>query len=172
MNILKKYLYIDNFDTNLIDKQDQNTGIIFRNYKTPLHLDTIIMTRDYCKKNGKKFYLSNNFKLALKLNLDGAYVPSFNSSFDHLSYSLKSKFLLRGSAHSLRQIKTKELQKVKVIFISSIFKKKNYLGIYRFKNLTKIAKNNIIALGGISEKNIKKLKLLNCYGFAGIDYFK
>ena len=55
MNILKKYLYIDNFDTNLIDKQGQNTGIIFRNYKTPLHLDTIIMTRDYCKKMVKNF---------------------------------------------------------------------------------------------------------------------
>ena len=132
MNILKKYLYIDNFDTNLIDKQDQNTGIIFRNYKTPLHLDTIIMTRDYCKKNGKKFYLSNNFKLALKLDLDGAYLPSFNSSFDHLSYSLKTKFLLLGSAHSLRQIKTKELQKVKVIFISSIKKNFRKLRLFLF----------------------------------------
>jgi thiamine monophosphate synthase len=29
-----------------------------------------------------------------------------------------------------------------------------------------------VALGGITNKNIKKLKLLNCFGFAGISYFE
>ena len=29
-----------------------------------------------------------------------------------------------------------------------------------------------ISLGGISSKNIKKLKLINPYGFAGISFFE
>jgi len=29
-----------------------------------------------------------------------------------------------------------------------------------------------VALGGISKKNIKKLKLSNCYEFAGISFFE
>ena len=67
----------------------------------------------------------------------------------------------------------KEIQKVKKIFLSSVFKKnKNYLGINKFKILKKITKREVIALGGISKKNIKKLKLLNCSSFAGISFFE
>ena len=83
------------------------------------------------------------------------------------------KFLILGSAHNNKEIKIKEKQKVKIIFLSSIFKKnKNYLGLYKFKLLSKLTNTKVIALGGISNRNIKKLKLLNCYGFAGISYFE
>ena len=34
------------------------------------------------------------------------------------------------------------------------------------------SKKKIIGLGGLSKKSVKLLKLTNCYGFAGISYFK
>ena len=78
-----------------------------------------------------------------------------------------------GSAHSLKEIRIKEKQKVKQIFISSIFKKeKNYLGIYKFKKLSKLTKKQTVALGGINTSNLKKIRLLNVTGFAAIDLFK
>ena len=78
-----------------------------------------------------------------------------------------------GSAHNLKEIKIKELQKVQSIFISSLFKKnKNYLGLNKFKIITKYTKKNIVALGGLSKKNLKKLKLINISDFAGISYFE
>ena len=110
--------------------------------------------------------------MALNLNLDGAYIPSFNKDTKHLAFSIKKKFLMLGSAHNNKQIKLKERQLVKIIFVSSIFKKnKNYLGINKFKLLSKLTNNKVIALGGVSNKNLKKLKLLNCFGFAGISFF-
>jgi len=111
--------------------------------------------------------------LALKLNLDGAYIPSFNKDTKHLSFSLKKKFLIIGSAHNNKEIKIKEKQLVKIIFLSSIFKKnKNYLGINKFKLLTKLINVKVVALGGISENNLNRLRLLKCFGFAGISYFE
>ena len=78
-----------------------------------------------------------------------------------------------GSAHNNKQIKLKERQLVKIIFVSSIFKKnKNYLGVNKFKLLSRLTNNKVIALGGVSNKNLKKLKLLNCFGFAGISFFE
>ena len=78
-----------------------------------------------------------------------------------------------GSAHNLKEIKIKELQKINKIFLSSIFKKnKNFLGINRFKLLSKLTKKEIIALGGISKKNIKLIKLTKSLKFAGISYFE
>ena len=46
--------------------------------------------------------------------------------------------------------------------------------LYTFKlfNIKKTTKTKVVALGGVSKKNIKKLRLINCFGFAGISYFK
>ena len=134
---------------------------------------TLLKVKKYCKQKKIKFYLSNNIKLAIKLGLDGAYIPSFNDSFKHLNYSLKKNFKIIGSAHNLKQIKIKEIQKVQKIFLSSLFKKnKNYLGINKFKLLSKLTRKKIVALGGISKANLKKLGLLNTSDFAGISYFE
>ena len=168
-----KYYFIDEFDTKNINKLDKNTGIIFRNYNSENNLKSIINLKNFCKKNGYKFFLSNNIKLALKLKLDGAYIPSFNRDTKHLSYSFTKKFIILGSAHNNKEIKIKQKQSVKIIFLSSLFKKnKNYLGINKFKLLSKLTYLKVIALGGISNINLKKLKLLGCDGFAGISYFE
>ena len=171
---MNKYYFINKFDTNIIDKQDKQTTIIYRNYNSKtIDQDLILKIKKYCKKSKVKFYLSNNIKLAIKLDLDGAYVPSFNKSTKHLAFSLKKKFNIIGSAHDIKQIRTKEIQNVNLIFISSIFKKnKNYLGINKFKLISKLTKKKVVALGGISSNNLKKLKLLRCQDFAGISFFE
>ncbi len=157
----------------MIKCQDKNTLIIYRNYEDENINQDIINLKNFCKKNRFKLFLSNNFKLALKLQLNGAYIPSFNKKFDHLSYSLRKNFIIIGSAHNHKEIKIKQKQKVSIIFLSSLFKKnKNYLGINKFKILTNKYKKKIVALGGIEEKNLKKIKLLNTYGIAGIRFFK
>ena len=169
-----KYYFINKFETNNIDKQDKQTIIIYRNYSSKIaDVKLILNIKNYCKKKGIKFYLSNNIRLAIKLNLDGAYIPSFNKNIKHLSYSLKKKFKIVGSAHNLKEIRTKETQKVNEIFLSSLFKNnKNYLGINKFKILSQLARKEVVVLGGISKKNLKKLKILNQSKFAGISYFE
>ena len=169
----EKYYFINVFDTNLIKYQDKHTNIIYRNYKSEIDVKKVLILKDFCKKKGLKFYLSNNIKLALKLNLDGVYIPSFNKDFSHLSYNLKKKFKLLGSAHSIKEIRIKEKQGIKSIFLSSIFKKnQNYLGIYKFKLMKNYTKSKIIALGGINNENLKTLKLINVSGFSGITFFQ
>ena len=70
----------------------------------------ILKLKKFCKEGGKKFYLSNDIKLAIKLDLDGVYLPSFNKNLNHLSYSLKKKFQIVGSAHNLKEIKNKGVE--------------------------------------------------------------
>jgi thiamine-phosphate pyrophosphorylase len=171
--ILNKYYFINKFDQSHIDKQDKKTILIYRNYNHQMDEKVIIKIKDYCKKKGNKFLLSNNIKLAIKLNLDGAYIPSFNKDKKHLSYSFKKKFIILGSAHNVYEMRTKELQNIETIFLSSIFKRnKNYLGIYKFKLFSLLSNKKIVALGGVSLNNLKKLNLTNCFGFAGISFFE
>ncbi len=172
--MIKKYYFINKFETNNIDKQDKQTAVIYRNYSSEIiNEEIIIKIKKYCRKKGIKFYLSNNIKLALKLNLNGAYIPSFNKSYKHLSYSFKKNFKIIGSAHNLKEIRNKETQNVEKIFLSSLFKKnKNFLGINKFKLLSKLTKKRVVILGGITMDNKKKLTLLNQSDIAGISYFE
>ena len=167
-----KYYFINKFDTNLISKLDKDTTVIYRNYED-YNLEDILKIKKYCKKKSFKFLLSNNIKQAIKYNLDGAYIPSFNKNLAHLSYSKTSNFLIIGSAHNPKEIKIKEKQGCEMIIISSIFKKnKNYLGLFKFINLRSLSKKSIIALGGISQKNKRILNMIKLWGFASISYFK
>jgi thiamine-phosphate pyrophosphorylase len=172
--MINKYYFINKFDTNNINNQDKQTAIIYRNYSSNIKNEELILKiKNHCKKRNIKFYLSNNIKLATKLDLDGAYIPSFNKNTNHLAYSYKKNFDLIGSAHNLKEIRIKEKQGVKKIFISSIFKKnKNLLGINKFKILSKMTNKSVVVLGGVSKSNLKKLNLLDHSGFAGISYFE
>ena len=172
--MIRKYYFINKFETKNIDRLDKETAVIYRNYNSEiLDRETILKLKKHCRKNKIKLYLSNNVKLAMKFNLDGAYIPSFNRCTRHLSFSFKKKFNVIGSAHNIKEIKIKERQLINKIFLSSIFKKNNnYLGINKFKLISNLTKKTVIALGGISKKNINKLRLLNCSEFAGISYFE
>ena len=172
--MINKYYFINKFDTNNINNQDKQTAIIYRNYSSNIKNEELILKiKNHCKKRNIKFYLSNNIKLATKLDLDGAYIPSFNKNTNHLAYSYKKNFDLIGSAHNLKEIRIKEKQGVKRIFISSIFKKnKNFLGLNKFKLLSKLTNKNVVVLGGITIENKKKLSLLDLSDFAGISYFE
>ncbi len=86
----------------------------------------------------------------------------------------KKNFLKIGSAHSIKEIKIKEKQGVKLLFISPLFKKTNknkFLDCIKFNSLAKHTSLKIIALGGISERNISRIKLTKAYGFASITLF-
>ena len=172
--MMRKYYFIDKFETKNIDRQDKQTVIIYRNYSSKIaNEDLILKIRKYCKKKGNKFYLSNNVKMALKLNLDGVYIPSFNKTTKHLAYSFRKNFKIVGSAHNIKEIRIKEKQNVSKIFLSSLFKKNNnFLGINKYRSLTQLTKKNTVALGGISKSNLRQLFLINQSEFAGISYFE
>ena len=44
MNMINKYYFINKFDTNIIDKQDKQTAIIYRNYKSKI-MDKLLILR-------------------------------------------------------------------------------------------------------------------------------
>ena len=168
------FTFISKFNKEQIMKLNHNIGIIFRNYNENIKKDKILEIKNFCKINNRQFYLANDLKLAINLNLDGAYIPAFNKNLDILKYNRRQHFLLLGSAHNIHEIKIKEKQGIEIIFLSPLFKTKNYkqaLKVVKFNILAKNTKRKIIALGGINKKNFNHLKITNAYGYSGISYF-
>ena len=92
MTIFTSHFSRDGFTNVAFDKLDNNTAIIFRNYNKKINLTEILKIKEYCSNKKIKFFLSNNFKIALKLRLNGAYIPSFNKNFNLLNDSLTDFF--------------------------------------------------------------------------------
>ena len=175
INNFKKFYFIDEFDKDHLKNLNDNTAVIYRNYNIKYKESEIQKINNFCRSKRLKFFLSNNVKLAIKLRLNGVYIPSFNKELKINYYSKKKNFLILGSAHNIKEIRQKELQKVNCIFISPIFrtnKSNRFLGIQKFNKLTNYTKKKIICLGGIKKNNLNKIKLANTYGFSSISLFR
>ena len=174
INNLKKYYFINEFNYTHLINLNKNISFIWRNKDKETSIKTLNKLRDFCKKNQRSFYISNNVELARKMNADGIYISATNKNLNLRTTNLKKKFKILGSAHNLKEIKIKELQKTEEIFLSPLFKKKmnKQLNIYRYLKLREITKMSDISLGGINNKNFKKLNMIKPIGFAGISYFQ
>ena len=151
-------------------------GEFSRIYQSFLKMDDCINSNSIGTHAVFNFCLSNNIKLSLKLGLDGVYIPSFNKKINYSGiYSLPKSFEIIGSAHNFSEISLKKKQKCNEVFLSPIFKVnkyKKYLNISKFNLLALNSKIDCIALGGINQKNYKKIKLLKSKGFASISWAK
>ena len=113
--------------------------------------------------------------LALKLKLDGVYLPAFNKKLIYKNLRLLKKFRFIGSAHNISEIRIKEKQNCEEIFLSPIFKTdkhKNYLDTIKFNLLALEVKKDVVALGGINSNNLKKINLTKSKGIASISWIK
>ena len=168
------FIFTNEYNKEIFKNKNLNIGIIYRNYSSQNRENQLIKIAYACKINKYQLFVSNDKRLAYKYKADGIYIPSFNKT-EKFSNLEKKHIKIIGSAHSQKEIQKKIQQSCEAIFLSPIFnikKSKTYLNLYKFNYLSNLNKTNILALGGISEKNIRKLKLLSIKGFGGISFFK
>ena len=168
------FIFLDQYNKQILENNNTNIGIIYRNYNDIKRETELVKIAKACKKNRYRLFVSNDIKLTLKVKADGIYIPSFNKTKKFLNLEKKNLIIL-GSAHNQKEIREKILQQCSAIFLSPVFhieKSKNFLNVYKFNSISRSNKVDILALGGITEHNIRKLKLLNIKGFGGIGMFK
>ena len=174
-NLPRVFLFVDGFNSKDLASLNKNIDIIYRNYKKKINKSILLSLKNFCRKQKRKFYISNNIKLAIELDIDGVYIPSFNKKLNLLNINTRKNFSIIGSAHNKREVIAKNLQNCNLIFLAPLFKtiknKKN-LNISKFNLITLGQKKKFIALGGINEKNFNQLYLTNSVGFAGIRWLK
>ena len=168
------FIFLDHYNSQIFENNNTNIGVIYRNYNNPKREIELIKIAKACKKKRYQLFVSNDIKLVLKVRADGIYIPSFNKvkMFANLE---KKNLTILGSAHNHKEIREKISQKCRAIFLSPVFfveKSRNFLDVYKFNFLSQLNKVDLLALGGINEHNIRKLKLLHIKGFGGIRAFK
>ena len=124
-----------------------------------------------CNKRNISLFISNDVKTLFFLRSNKFYISAHNKKqFKHLK-KINPKIEIIGSAHNIGEINEKIQQGCNHIVLSRIFEtsnkyKKGHLGTLKFNLLTRNFSKKFVALGGINEKNFKKINILNVYGCA------
>ena len=154
---------------DICNKLPASSGILIRSYRIKNKEKLIKGITNLKKRKLHTVLVSGKQRSS---NVDGAHLPSWlNSSF------FLNKKLISMAAHGARDIRKSINIKADIIFISPVFhttshRSKNSLGIIKLGLVAKLFKKPVIALGGINENNISRLKGLPIFGCAAIDAFK
>ena len=125
-----------------------------------------------CRKYGVKFLVNDDPILALKVNADGCHLGQKDMNIKKAKKILKNKIIGITCHNSIRFAKKALMNGASYIAVGAFYKTKTKKVKFKAKLsvLTKIKKlsdNPVVAIGGINEKNYKKL-LLNKASFLAI----
>lgn len=157
----KHYVFLEKIDelieNNLL--KFNNSIIIINNIKNTLGNEINII--NFARSHKIPFLFKNNFKKCIKYNSDGIYIEANNRETIKTTL-FKKDFLIIGAAHNQLEYYFKKRQNCKIIALSPIFynpkfSKNKTLGITRFNLISRNWNTDLCALGGINEKNLKKI---------------
>ena len=125
-----------------------------------------------CKKNKVKFIINDNPNLALKVNAHGCHLGQKDINILEAKKILKNKIIGVTCHNSIKLARNALLKGADYIALGAFYKTKTKKVIHKadVKILKKIKKSinlPIVAIGGVNEKNYKKL-LLNKADFLAI----
>ena len=181
MNLLKKFLFLDNINKliskNICNIKDISIIILINpseeNNQTKINKFYKII--HFCKTNNLPFFVSNNYKLAIKTKANGVYLTSSNRTIIYRNF--KTNITIIGTAHNQIEYYFKKKQNCSLIFLSPFFLTKKYtvnkvLGPLKFNLIANTWKANLGCLGGVTANNYKKIKLTkaNSLGFKSLIY--
>lgn len=174
---MKKYLITSDITYKLREKllKHKPNFVLYRdksniNYKT--HAEKFL---NICREfKDIKVFLHQDVQIAVKLKADGIHLTSL--AFDDIKKAKELGLEVVTSTHSKEEVlKVQELGANYVTY-SPIFTTPNKgqpKGIQNLKEILKVCKIKLFALGGIvDEEQIKEVAKTNVYGFASIRYFE
>jgi len=128
-----------------------------------IYLEKCKKMQIFCKKNNIKFFVSNDYRLAVELNCAGIFLTNFKNNKNFTNQN--KMFEIIGRAHNQSEYSFFKTQGCSTIMLSPIFYNKKYslnriINPIRFNLISNNWRTKVIALGGINLKNINKIKLL------------
>jgi len=170
------YLFITNIDQQIFKNILKFKGIVIvYNHSYIADLAQFIEIQKFCKKNNIKFFILDNYKLALKYDLEGLVLSHSNKTHAHSKLICKKNFTFVGKVHNQNDYYVKYHQNCSKIILSPIFKNDKYsynklLKINKFNLISRYWKKEIYALGGVNLENLNKIKMTKSKGVGFSSY--
>jgi thiamine monophosphate synthase len=139
-------------------------------------VNSLRATKDLIKKNiHNKIFIANNPRLIVSKKIMGVYFSSYNNKINNFNKNHTFNYSVIGGAHNISEIRKKFQLGCNAVFLSPVFKTTSHLeskpiGLVRFLLISKLFKNKVYPLGGVTPKKLGFFNTLK--KFAGISYFQ
>ena len=180
----KKFIYLispnkikNNNFYNVLDKVFQSKKIGFfqlrlKNIEIQKKIEIGKKIKKICKKNQVNFIINDDPNLTKRLNADGCHLGQKDMKIDEARKILKKKIIGVTCHNSIKLAKIAIRNKADYLAFGAFYVSKTKKTRYKAKisilnSIKKISKIPVVAIGGINEKNYKKL-LLNNANFLAI----
>ena len=166
------WLFTDSIKTinpvKITKRLPTKSGVVIRHYKSK-NKETIIKNILNIKKR-KSLTVLIAGKHRKNLNVDGNHLPQW------MNYNGNNNKITSISVHTGRDVRKSININADLVFISPVFTTsshdtRQHLGVIKLGLLARLFKKDVIALGGINNKNIARLRSLPISGCAGISVF-
>ncbi len=163
---LKKYISLG-VNWILIREKDLNDKQIYLN---------VLRIAPYAREKNIKLFVSGRADIAYLSGADGVHLPSDSILVSEVKKKFK-KLIVVKSCHSVGEIKRAEKEGADAVTLSPIFEPQSKKGLLKPAGIEYLikaiatSKIPVIALGGISEKNILSVSRTGVYGIAAVNFF-
>ena len=132
--------------------------------------------KNICKKYQIPFFVSDDFKLATKLDANGVFLTSLYKRPVNNSI-LKKNFKILGAVNCQLEYFLRARQQCDTIVFSPLFYNEKYslnkiLGVVKFNLITLNWQKKISAMGGVKYENVKKIQITNCNSISFIKFLE
>ena len=170
--IHNKNLFYQELEKILRSKKVYFFQLRLKKYKEKQIIQIGKKVRLICKKHKTKLIINDNPIIAKKINADGCHLGQNDMELKKAKKIIKNKIIGVTCHNSRELIKTAIKLKPTYIAIGAFFKSKTKKVKYKasinlLKFLKRLTKIPVVAIGGINDKNYKKL-LLNNANFLAI----
>ena len=186
-NLSKKFIYLISpnkikkktfySELNLIFKLNKISFFQLRLKKETFKKRIIIAKKikKICKKYNVKFIINDDPNLALKVKADGCHLGQKDMSIENAKKILKNKIIGVTCHNSVKLAKSALLNGANYVAIGAFYQTKTKkvklrANLQTLKKIKKQINLPVVAIGGINEKNYKKL-LLNKADFLAISSY-
>ena len=180
----KKFIYLispnkikNNNFYNVLDKVFQSKKIGFfqlrlKNIEIQKKIEIGKKIKKICKKNQVNFIINDDPNLTKRLNADGCHLGQKDMKINEAKKIIKKKIIGVTCHNSIKLAKIAIRNKADYLAFGAFYVSKTKKTRYKAKisilnSIKKISKIPVVAIGGINEKNYKKL-LLNNANFLAI----
>ena len=161
---------------SVIETLPRGTGVLLRHYGVPHRAELARKTAALCRRQNLALLLAGDPELAFAVNADGLHLPEFlvqNPPPKALTWRHRRGKILTAAAHNPGALFRAADIGADAALLSPVNLTKSHpertaIGILRFASWARAVPTPVYAMGGISEKNARRLSNTGAIGIAGV----
>jgi thiamine-phosphate pyrophosphorylase len=152
------------------------TWVIFRHYQYDDRLSLARKVAEVCRLRRLPLLIAGDSRLAQAVNADGIHLPGFMLRRPNL-IQRRPGWIVSAAIHTITDLDRAKTLGVDLGLVSPVFRTRSHpgartMGIFGLRRFCRNAKFPVIALGGISERNMKAVASSGAAGIAAISLFE